>query len=507
MSGKHIDKHSTKGKSVVDFDDIDPQNAKLHRKKKLKSNAQKGGFAALGFIRILIYVAAIILVSTFLASKIISIVNDIYAFGDVGSNKDKIVLLTFTNDSEEDIQRRFKEEAFYDVTLGEKVKINHSNAKDYIDHIFDLGYDEESGNSKHATLDSVVIYMEKEVVFEEGTSLKKASKQLKQAGIIDHPLVFRLYAKREYNKSKYYTGEIKPGTVTFKYTYYDSADDKKTGSSHGTYIALSKDEDASKKPLNYDRIISIISMSTYKARSTVRVTIPEGLTVEETIDLLVKNGVGEKEKYIDVIQNHNYQYRFVKEIPDDPDRKWRLEGYLFPDTYDFFTDESEVSVINKLLENFEEKFDKIYYDRASELDMSVDDLIILASILEKEAKNPTDLPKMSAVFHNRLKASMQLDSDATVTYLLDEHKQVLTAEDLAIDSPYNTRMNKGLPPGGISNPGIEAINAAFYPTVTEPEASCYYFLSTLDGNTVYSKTLYEHNAAKNKAKSEGNLLS
>ena len=222
MSGKHIDKHSTKGKSVVDFDDIDPQNAKLHRKKKLKSNAQKSGFAALGFIRIIIYVAAIILVSIFLASKIISIVNDIYAFGDIGSNKDKIVLLTFKTDIGEDIEHRFKEETFYDATLGEDVKINHSNAKDFLNHEFDI---QQGENSIRATLDSVVIYMEKDVTFKEGTSLKEASKLLKKEGIIDHPLMFRLYAKREYNKSKYYTGEIKPGTVTFKYTYFPNAFD------------------------------------------------------------------------------------------------------------------------------------------------------------------------------------------------------------------------------------------------------------------------------------------
>ena len=427
MSEKNNEKYTTKGK-VIDFDDIDPENARIHRKKRLKNQAKKGGFAALGFVRILIYIAAIILVSALLSASIISIVNDIFAFGD------------------DDI--------------------------------------------------------EETIFFPEGTSLKEASELLEDAGIIDHPFVFRLYAKREYGKSKYYTGEIKSGEISFVYKANGSGDETQN-STPGSYIQLSKEADESTKPMNYDRIISLISVSTYKPRATVRVTIPEGYTVDEIIDLLVKNGVGSREKYVDAINNHEYDYRFVTAIKADKTRKYRLEGYLFPDTYDFFTDENEISVINKMLSNFETKFDELYYERAQELGMSVDDLIILASILEKEAKNPADLPLMSSVFHNRLKSSMRLDSDATVVYLLDERKVVLDSADLAIDNPYNTRKYKGIPPGAISNPGIEAINAAFYPESTK----YYYFLSLTDGSTVYSANESQHNNAKNKAKAEGTLPS
>ena len=413
---------------IVDFDDIDPENAKIRRNKRIKNGVKKGGIAALGLAKTLIYVGLIVVISAILAANIISIVNDVYAFND-----------------HEDIS----------VTIE----------------------------------------------FEEGTTLKQAAKLLKKEGIIDHPWIFELYAKREIKNSIYYTGEIVSGPVSF--TYKSDDDSSSQSNSPVNYIQLSKDEDVSKKPLNYDRIVSMIAVSSYKARETVRVTIPEGFTVDEIIELLISNGVGQKEDYIDAIRNHDYNYRFVHEIKENPDRKYRLEGYLFPDTYEFFTDENEISVINKMLSNFETKFAALYYDHAAELGMSVDDLIILASILEREAKNPADLPLMSSVFHNRLKAGMRLDSDATVMYLLPERKTSLDTNDLAIDSKYNTRKYKGVPPGAISNPGIEAINAAFYPESTK----YYYFLTPTSGDTVYSKTEYEHNLAKNKARQEGRLAS
>lgn len=176
---------------------------------------------------------------------------------------------------------------------------------------------------------------------------------------------------------------------------------------------------------------------------------------------------------------------------------------MFPDTYDFFTDESEISVINKLLSNFDVKMESVYYDRADELGMSVDEVIILASIIEKEAVHASDLSLMASVFHNRLKKGMRLDSDATVMYALPERKTSLTKQDLEIDSPYNTYKRTGLTPGAISNPGIEAINAAFYPDST----NYYYFFSLKSGDTVYSTTYDQHSSRLNNAIAEGTLAS
>lgn len=421
--------HNDGGKAhVVSFDDIDPENARLRRSKQMKKNVENGANAAVGFIKTIIYVAAVVLVSIFLAVTIINAANDIYAF-------------------------------------------------------------------KKPDISAVI-------TIPENADIDEVAKILKENGVIENPFIFKIYAKREFKNSPYYNGEFKAGehTIVFK----NESDNKEvTGGGNFTtdYVQLSKSEDDSGKPLNYDRIISLLAVSTYKKRDTVRITIPEGYTVDEIIDLLVSNGVGEKQKYIDAVQNHDYEYRFIKEIPENKDRKYRLEGYLFPDTYDFFTDESEISVINKMLVNFEAKFEEVYYERAEELGMSVDELIILASILEKEAKYAADLPLMSSVFHNRINAGIMLGSDATVMYLLPERKTALTSEDLAIDNPYNTRKYRGIPPGAISNPGLEAINAAFYPSKT----NYYYFLTPTNGETVYSRTEAEHNAARAKARSEGTL--
>ena len=339
-----------------------------------------------------------------------------------------------------------------------------------------------------------------EINIPEGATADDVAKLLKENGIIKYPSVFKFYAEREFKSSKYYDGTFKSGNIAF--LFLNGAVEKESSENtdnHTEYLQLSQQEDASKKILNYDRIIALVAHSTYKARETVRVTVPEGYTADEIIDLLVSNGVGSREKYIDAIQNYKYEYRFVKEILPDADRKYRLEGYLFPDTYDFFTDESEISVINKMLSNFEVKFEEVYYERAGELGMTVDDLITLASILQKEARFAQDFPLMSSVFHHRLDDNYRLESDATILYVINDYEN----ESAAQQSPYNSYKTVGLIPGPISNPGIEAISAAFYPEKT----NYYYFFSLKNGNTVYSKTHSEHTSKLNKAKSEGTYAS
>lgn len=427
ITGQHPAQKAAPKAHVVDFDEIDPENARIRRDKQRKKNARTGRGAALGLFKTLLYVAAVLAVSIFLSVVIIRTANDVYAF--------------------------VKPDISVTITI-----------------------------PAHATADDV-------------------AKILEENGVIRCPLIFRLYAEREFRDSEYYNGEFVAGEHTI--LFRNEAPSDSVDGYTDDYVRLSEDADSTTKPLNYDRLISLLAVSTYRERETVKVTIPEGYTVDEIIDLLVSSGVGTRENYVDVIEHYDYEYRFVREIPENENRKYRLEGYLFPDTYEFFTDESEISVINKLLVNFEQKFESVYYDRADELGMTVDDLIILASILEKEAKYAEDLTLMSSVFHNRLKAGMMLGSDATVMYLLPEHKSALTTEDLAIDSPYNTRLYRGLPPGAISNPGIDAINAAFYPTAT----SYYYFLTKTNGETVYSSTEAEHSAARSRARAEGTLAS
>ncbi|MBR2616336.1 MAG: endolytic transglycosylase MltG, partial [Clostridia bacterium] len=214
--------------------------------------------------------------------------------------------------------------------------------------------------------------------------------------------------------------------------------------------------------------------------------------------LFTSQGIGTKEGFVDAIQNYDYSYRFLEELEKNglPEgRKYRLEGYLFPDTYEFYTDSSEIAIIDKMLTAFEAHFEGAYYDRLEEMEMTLDEVVTLASIVQMEGKFTSDFYSVSGVFHNRLnsKNMRKLQSDATVQYCLPERKEELSYADIAIDSPYNTYENEGLPPSAITNPGWEAIQAALYPE----ENRYYYFVSDTDGTIEFAETEQMH--LKNRA--------
>ena len=229
-------------------------------------------------------------------------------------------------------------------------------------------------------------------------------------------------------------------------------------------------------------------------RAEVKVTIPEGYTVDDIIELLtVEHGIGTRKGFEEAINNYDYDYWFVEELTNlSPDRKYRLEGYLYPDTYIFYTDSAETTVINKMLANFERKFDKRFRDRAADLGWTVDDIVILASMIQMEGKYETEYGAISSVFHNRIKYPDQtlgrLESDATIQYFLPERMEHLTQKELDIDSPYNTHLYAGLPPGPISNPTTYAINYALYPNDT----TYFYFVAKSDGRSLFASTYAEH---------------
>ena len=245
--------------------------------------------------------------------------------------------------------------------------------------------------------------------------------------------------------------------------------------------------------LNYDYLRSAFKKST--TRSTIRLTIPEGYTVDEIIDLFVSNGIGTKEGFIKAVNEVDYDFRFIDELSVSPDRTYRLEGYLFPDTYDFYTDATEAQVIYKLLDNFNKKFAEEYYARCEQLNMTVDEVITLASMIEKEAKYADEMGDVSAVFHNRLKSPATfpcLESDATIMYAIHHdtgsREDTLTGEDTKYDSPYNTYTHKGLPPGPIANPGMNSIRYALYPN----DSNYYFFVSNSRGRMLFAETYAEH---------------
>ncbi len=305
-----------------------------------------------------------------------------------------------------------------------------------------------------------------EVTVPENATLEDISTMLHENGIIEYPAVFEIYSN--FNKTK----KEKENGFTFI---------------AGTYSVTPM--------MNYEELLA--AFKPQRVTGVSRITIPEGYTTDQIIDLFVSKGIGTREGYVDVINNYDFGYWFIDELTQNgvsEDRYYRLDGYLFPDTYEFYNDSSEKVVIGKLLKRFNQVFQEAYAVKARELGYTVDELLTLASMIEKEAGSQSDFFKISSVFTNRLKKPSDypyLESDATIVYAIEhdtgEHVNP-TAEHMTYESPYNTYKNKGLPPGPIANPSASAIRAALYPADTD----FYYFYSASAKETLYAKTYPEH---------------
>lgn len=326
-----------------------------------------------------------------------------------------------------------------------------------------------------------LVSLEKEanVTVTEATTIDDVTEALKEQGVIKYPWLFKLYCE----------------------VYGD-----------GTDVKLIPGDYSIPDNLNFSNIL--YRLTTVKVeRTAVWVTVPEGYTVDQIIDLLVSKGIGTKEKYVDAINNYPYKHEFVQlldEMGYSEDRVYRLEGYLFPDTYEFYTDTAEYLVINRFLNNFNSRFwrfyDEEYKADVEAMGMTFDDIVTLASLVQMEARHIIDYEPISYVFHNRLNHSNTypfLESDATIQYFLDARKEDLTQEDLDTDNPYNTYLYPGLTPGAICCPGLDALEAAIYPArpvdANGKEINAYYFVSDVTGKTYYAQTNAGHNANKQKA--------
>jgi len=285
-------------------------------------------------------------------------------------------------------------------------------------------------------------------------------------------------------------GIIKDKTVFKMYTDFSDMSSKLKA---GTYVLSPS--------MSYDDIIYTLSKG-LNTTPIVRLTFKEGLGVDDYGAMLVENGFLKNDtryKEICTTGESFTQYNIIQDViignsRAEEKRRYVLEGYLFPETYDYYRDASEEDLIKKQLEQFQIVFNDIYQDRAEELGMTVDEVVILASIIEKEAKTD-DFKKVSAVFHNRMDEGMRLDSDATLGYYLGTNRLMFTEEELNLDTKYNTRLYEGLPPGPIGNPGKAAIEAALYPE--EEYLDRYYYFTLKDpatGELVFAETLDEHNA-------------
>ena len=221
---------------------------------------------------------------------------------------------------------------------------------------------------------------------------------------------------------------------------------------------------------------------------TVKVVIPEGYTVKKVADVLQDAGLFSAQEFLDAAQNTNFDFDFLN-YPAQK-RLWKLEGYLFPDTYVLSKKADPETVIKKMLGRFDQIFDENMRSQAKAKNMSIDQVVTVASIIEREAKVENERPIMAAVYYNRLKKKMPLQVDATVLYALGKWKDKVFLKDLKVDSPYNTYKYAGLPVGPISNPGKSSLVAALNP---ENVNYLYYVLKKGgNGEHVFSNTYSEH---------------
>ncbi|MDR0819297.1 MAG: endolytic transglycosylase MltG [Oscillospiraceae bacterium] len=279
--------------------------------------------------------------------------------------------------------------------------------------------------------------------------------QLKEKGIIEHPQLFRLYVRFAGAQDK-----IQPGVYEINTN------------------------------LDYHAIVTALRKSSGSRPVVSDVLIPEGYTVAQIFALLEEKKVCSADLLWEAAANYAFEYDFLEGLPYGD--KNRLEGFLFPDTYNFFQSSEPDEAIKKLLSNFKIKFDADLIAQTAAQGKTVKEILTVASLIEREAASDSERPIIASVIYNRLTNwdNPLLQIDASIQYALPEHKDALSYEDLTVDSPYNTYTNPGLPPGPIANPGIASIKAALNPDTTE-----FYFYA-LDKTFAHQffKTQAEHEA-------------
>lgn len=285
-----------------------------------------------------------------------------------------------------------------------------------------------------------------ELNVEKGSGSYSVAEKLKDSGVIGSKFAFKMYSK-----------------ITGEHIYQV-----------GLHSLASS--------MSYKEITNILESA--PMNTECRVLIPEGYELYRIADTLEEYGLINREVFMSEVQTGDFDYDFVKQIPE---RENRLEGYLFPDTYTFSKTETEHEIIDKMLKNFEKQVIPVY--DASGTTLTLDEVVNLASVIEREAANDEERARVSSVLTNRLNIGMKLESCATVQYILNERKSVLSIEDTQIDSPYNTYKYSGLPKGPIASPGIKSIDAAIYPESTD----YLYFLASADGSySLFARTYEEH---------------
>lgn len=300
----------------------------------------------------------------------------------------------------------------------------------------------------------------KDVVVEipEGSTEKEIAKILKKKGLIKYELAFT----RRLSNSEY-SGKLHGGTYTFN-----------TGMNTLDMMKLMAEEKPVEGPID-------------------KLVVPEGFTVDQIAERCEEQNICTKSQFIKALKSvTSSDFKYLADVPDTGVR-YRLEGFLFPATYDIYKDTTAESLVSEMLRTFKYHFTDSMLEKAEELEMSVYEVITKAAMVERECKIGSERRTIAGVFNNRLREGMLLQVDPTVLYPLTEgmyDKDMVTYDDLEIDSPYNTYKYEGLPVGPICNPGDECIKAVLYP---EEHNYLYYHTSDAgDGRHVFSETYEEH---------------
>ncbi len=284
---------------------------------------------------------------------------------------------------------------------------------------------------------------EKDIIIPHGTRIARVTEILHQEEIVDYPQLMR-YVMR-------FTGgaqRVRAGEFRFR---------------------------------QHMRAIDAIRILYYGEPIIHSVTIPEGFTGRQIADLLKEKQLADPEKFIALTLNMQASAKYNLMSPT-------LEGFLFPDTYEFSRVDGEERIVERMVHRFFERFDKNFQSEALKLGWSVEKVVTMASIIEKETGVADERALVSSVFHNRLKKRMRLQSDPTTIYGIANFNGNLTRKDLQTLTPYNTYQISALPPGAIANPGLEALIAAMRPAKTD----YLYFVANKHGAHIFSKTYSQH---------------
>ena len=284
----------------------------------------------------------------------------------------------------------------------------------------------------------------------KGEGLKQIANNLKKEGLIKSALLFRIYAAGRNS-----AGRLQAGTYKLS------------------------------PSMNFPEILrKFVSGESEK----IKITIPEGYTKDQIVELFSKNGVDTEDLLKLKIGDFQEEFDFLKDAP----KNVSLEGFLFPDTYFFELNPSEKEIAETLLKNFDRKLTFNLREAIRSQKKTIFEVVVMASLVEKEVKSFKDKKLVSGILWKRLENSIPLQVDATITFLTGKKTTKISKKETQIDSPFNTYKYKGLPPTPICNPGLESIEAAVYPK----DSGYWYYLSTADGKTIFSKTLKDHNIAK-----------